>query len=182
IKALTAPSGIPLKAKLSTTVGQVDLVATVPDLSDDYEGDGHTVDIHSATGNIHLDVGPADNGKKSSHTTPGDIRITTSTEVGLAVNDIGLADGQLLFLRSKSTTGTVDSTVSDTFLGQFSLKTEMGTAAVIEAEESASEIEYQKNNPRVKIGRKFIRTGDGIVQEGQIAVSSDFGQATLTFV
>ncbi|KAG0084303.1 hypothetical protein BGZ93_001303 [Podila epicladia] len=182
VKALTAPSGTPLKAKLSTTVGQVDLVATVSDLSDDYEGDGHTVDIHSSTGDIHLDVGPADNSKKSSHTAPGDIRITTSTDVGLAVNNIGLADGQLLFLRSKSTTGTVDSTVSDKFLGQFNLKTDMGTAVVIEAEDSASEIEYQKNSPRVKIGRKFIKTEDGKMQEGQIAVSSDFGRAKLTFV
>ncbi|KAG0342227.1 hypothetical protein BG000_006146 [Podila horticola] len=182
VKALTAPSGTPLKAKLSTTVGQVDLVATVPVLGDDYEGDGHTVEIHSSTGDIHLDVAPADDSNKNSRTIAGDIRVTTSTDIGLAVNNIGLADGQLLFLQSKSITGTVDSTVSDKFLGQFTVKTDLGTTVVIEAEDSASEIEYQKNGPRVKIGHKFIKTEDGEVQEGQITVSSDFGRAKLTFV
>ncbi|KAI9241225.1 MAG: hypothetical protein BYD32DRAFT_484246 [Podila humilis] len=181
VKALTAPLGAPLKAKLSTTVGQVVLVATATVLGDDYEGDGHAVDIRTTTGDIHLHVGP-EQSKKSSHGVPGDIHVTTSTDVGLTANNIDLADGQLLFLRSKSTTGTIDSTVSDKFLGQFSLKTDIGTATVVEAEDSASEIEYQKNNPRVKIGRKFIKTDDGEIQQGEIAASSDFGRALLTFV
>lgn len=181
VKALTAPSGTPLKAKLSTTVGQVDLVATAPVLDDDYKGDGHAVDIRITTGDIHLHVGP-EQSKKSSHTAPGDIHVTTSTDVGLTANNIDLADGQLLFLRSKSATGTIDSTVSDKFLGQFSLKTDIGTASVVEAGDSSSEIEYQKNNSRVKIGRKFIKTNDGEVQEGEIAASSDFGRAQLTFI
>ncbi|KAG0300810.1 hypothetical protein BGZ98_008850 [Dissophora globulifera] len=189
IASVTAPAGKPLKVKVTTTVGAIDVNAVLPRVVADAEDQNHEIDLSTVTGLVQIDVKAADEDilftKKGTATVPGDAQIRASSDVGQIITTITLADDQLLFLNSKSTTGQIDTTVDDKFLGNIRVQTDMSRIDVFEAEGSKSEIEYEKNSKQLKVGHKHLKdNGDDTSDEndGDIVLRSGFGQVVLTFV
>ncbi|KAI8603696.1 hypothetical protein EDD21DRAFT_368336 [Dissophora ornata] len=187
VHSITAPAGSPLKARVWTTVGAIAVNVVLPQISVGAEDQKHEVSIATTTGAVQLDVKPANTDGSIENTVPGEAHIDTNSEVGQIRSLVELADGQVLFLDSRSTTGHIEATIGDKFLGTLQLQTDMGSTSVIEANYSASEIEFQKNTSRQKIGRKHLKKDqngddDADENEGEIVLRSGFGRAELIFV
>ncbi|KAI1315764.1 hypothetical protein EDD11_000367 [Mortierella claussenii] len=189
LPSVTAPEGLPLKVKVVTIAGPIVVNAVLPRVFADEEDQKHEISIITTTGSTQLSTRPAeDDDHDSKHkrdTVPGEVHVHANSEVGHVKSSIRLAEQQILFLQSKSTTGSLHVDVDDKFLGTFKVQTQMGTVVVNEAENSVSEIQYEKNTKNIKIGHKQLKASDDDDDDGQvkgdIVLSSSFGTNELSF-
>ncbi|KAG0006221.1 hypothetical protein BGZ79_006915 [Entomortierella chlamydospora] len=187
VPTISAPEGSPTKVNVTTSVGSIDLNVVLPQIAANAEDQKHEISITSITGDIQVGVRPTaggDDGKahsKSASVVPGEAHLKLNSEVGQIHTSVDLADHQVLFLSSGSTTGLVSTKVSDKFLGSIKLQTEIGSTKVIEAEDSASEIDFEKNTNHVKSGRKQLKGKPDGNDEGEIDLRSRFGRSELIF-
>ncbi|KAF9348321.1 hypothetical protein BGX26_000260, partial [Mortierella sp. AD094] len=188
VPTITSPEGSPTKVNVTTTVGSIDLNVVLPQIAADAEDQKHEISITSITGDIQVGVKPVTAGdedskvhSKSASVVPGEVHLKLYSEVGQTHSSVDLADHQVLFLSSESAAGLISTRVSDKFLGSIKLQTEIGSIKVIEAEDSASEIEFEKNTNRVKSGRKQLKKKPDVKDEGEIDIRSRFGRSELAF-
>ncbi|KAF9954573.1 hypothetical protein BGZ70_010526 [Mortierella alpina] len=195
ISSVTAPAGAVLKANVSNAVGLISMNAIVPRLLEVEQEDGaelpqHDVELTSASGAVNLDIqaSPESRSVFATLSAASVLRVKAKSEVGPTRISIDLEDEQVLMLDSSSVLGAIDVEVSDNFLGDLQLRTTMGSIRVVEAEESASIIEYEKNTRDQKIAKKYLRQdkSDMVPHDeaggSHIHLGADFGRAALTFV
>ncbi|KAF9956545.1 hypothetical protein BGZ72_002679 [Mortierella alpina] len=193
ISSVTAPAGAVLKVNVSTAVGPISMNAIVPRLlEDDHKEEPrdlpqHEIELASASGTLDLNIQGSSESRSvfATGNAPNAVRVKARSEVGQARISIDLENEQVLMLESSSVMGAVDVEVSDNFLGDLDLRTTMGSVRVVEVEEGASIIEYEKNTRNQKIGTKHLRQ-DGVSKDKTerpfIHLKTDFGHAALTFV
>ncbi|KAF9108513.1 hypothetical protein BGX27_008319 [Mortierella sp. AM989] len=189
LPSVTVPEGSPVKVYIATTAGSIDLNTVLPQIPAGTEDQKHEISLTTVMGDINVGVQSAKVGESRESTSfvPGEIHLSTSSDFGKTVTSVDLADHQILYLHSKGVTGHIGSTVSDKFLGKIRLLTEIGSVNVIEAENSASEIEYEKHTDQIKSGRKQLKKNDGDKEEkgdeeeGEIILRSSYGRSELTF-
>ncbi|KAG0201108.1 hypothetical protein BGX28_006033 [Mortierella sp. GBA30] len=187
VSSITAPIGAVLNARVTTITGPISVNALVPRIQ---EKDGkdefpqHQIQVSTTTGPIDLNVHPAPKTDSSGNAkiyVTSLVNVKATSTASHIVTSVDLADEHVLKLDSTSLTGSVAVEVSDKFLGAINLQTLMGSTVVVEAEDSASEIEFEKNTKQQKIGRKHLKQEiDG--DESHIALRSDFGPVELAFV
>ncbi|KAG0279095.1 hypothetical protein BGZ95_002281 [Linnemannia exigua] len=193
--AATSPvSGHPLSLTFESTVGSIKFNATTnpiqPVENKTPEELRHSLLLKTTTGHIQAAVRPgagyADTGvMKKDGTIPGDIFVSGESFVGHIETDFVMAPGQVLHQELTSNMGSVESIVTDNYLGSIDVRTELGSASVTEASNSTSSIKYEKYTKTVKVGRKTLtqggRSGSG-EERGVMVFSSTNGSSRLTFV
>ncbi|KAF9288018.1 hypothetical protein BGZ68_000915 [Mortierella alpina] len=196
ISSITAPAGAMLRVNVSNSVGPVSMNAIVPQLFEREQKDGagdlpqHEVELTSAAGALDLSIRASSKSRSvfATRSASSVVRVKTRSEVGQTRASIDLEDEQLLVLESGSVLGAIDVEVTDNFRGDLELRTTMGSVRVVEAKESSSVIEYEKNTRDHKIGKKFLRLDedddvlDDESEKPHIHLGTDFGRAVLTFV
>ncbi|KAF9185092.1 hypothetical protein BGZ51_002966 [Haplosporangium sp. Z 767] len=155
VSSLTAPAGTAVKALVRAAVGPVSVNAVIP--QEPIRHGKHHLTVRSSTGTVDLNVRPGKADKSMMKGVPGRLHVEASSKLGQVRTSVEVAEKQVLHLKSKSSTGSVDSTVSDNFLGRLKLITAFGSTKVIEAADSPSEIKYDQNTSRRKCGRKHLK-------------------------
>ncbi|KAF9918234.1 hypothetical protein BX616_009830 [Lobosporangium transversale] len=171
----------PLDVKVVVNTGHV-VVGVETNPVGKNESRPHRILVQASTGSVKLDVAPAKAKSSGSMAQkPGHLQIDTSTNTGTVRNLIQLAsEDQTLNLSSSSRTGTVDATVSDSFLGRFDLSTMVGNSKVVPALGSESSISYEKQTPHSKIGFKTL--SDNKAYESEIKLRTITGRTFLEFI
>ncbi|CAO3566133.1 unnamed protein product [Mortierella alpina] len=173
----TATEGNALDVDASTSTGAIFLGAEPTAVE---KNAAHNIKIASKTGSIQLDV--RQSGQNRAAHSPGSLNIRTFTNTGTIKSSIQLADAaQVLLLNADTRTGSINTIVSDTFLGHFAVQTRLGSAKVETARGSKSTISYEKSTPSFKSGTKTLddRRGD---DQSKIELSSGIGSASLKFI
>ncbi|GJJ70297.1 hypothetical protein EMPS_02646 [Entomortierella parvispora] len=169
-----------LSLDLQTNVGAIRALAVVRRLAIDH----HDINIRSHTGSILLDVQQRDHTRNPGNygPLPGNLLVKATSEVGHVVTNIAVLEGQALMLGLSSATSTLDATVTDTYLGRINLMSEFGRLEITELLRSRTVIEYEENNRKKKVARKFFRDGRYSDVSGSIYMNSNVGKANLKFV
>ncbi|KAG0222359.1 hypothetical protein BGW42_006672, partial [Actinomortierella wolfii] len=157
-----ATKGHSVNAKAAVTAGNIKLNAqtsdvTAPDDDEDSEVQTHVIDAAVVAGDVEVTVAPKNHDGGNSilrETVSGDVHVRAVTTSGRAQTSVQLANNQELTLASHSLSGSAHATVSDNYLGHFSLRTMFGSTTLNEKEGSASKIVYEKNFKSIKTGVK----------------------------
>ncbi|KAF9904928.1 hypothetical protein EC991_002228 [Linnemannia zychae] len=191
--AATRPiSGYPLSLRLESTVGSIKFNATTNPIqsieSKTSQELRHSLLLKTTTGQIHAVVRPGTEhfdrvAKKKSGTIPGDIYVSGDTTAGLVGTDLVVAPGQVLNQELSNVVGSVESIVSDNYLGSIDIRTDYGSTSVIETQDSSSTIEYEENTKAIKVGHKGLKEGGRGHEEerGVIVLLTMYGSSRLTF-
>ncbi|KAF8941399.1 hypothetical protein BGZ58_009482 [Dissophora ornata] len=171
----------PLDVSVTTDTGRAYVGVKTTPLNKDEEGK-HRVSVTALTGSAKVDISPLSlevpSDKKS-----GDLEVTTYVNTGAVSNTIQLTDAsQKLYLTARSSTGAVDVSVSDAFLGGFRLQTKTGSAKVQPTTSSDSEISYMTQTDKVIVGfKKPVSDEDDSADQPQIDLRTSTGRVSLKF-
>ncbi|KAF9150708.1 hypothetical protein BG015_007478 [Linnemannia schmuckeri] len=189
IGSATPVHGHGLSVTLESTVGSIKVNATTNPIS---LGNGlvaqelrHNLNFKTNTGSIEAIVRPGSGYRSTAlekkGTTPGDLYFNGLSLVGHVATDVVLAPKQILHQELSANMGSVQSTISDNYLGSIDVRTDYGRASVTEVPNSASWIDYEESTKTVKVGHKSLQNG-GKEEKGVMSLQSKHGGARLTFV
>lgn len=170
----SATEGAPLAVVAEVLTGDITLSATTK-----LANAAHDVQASSKTGSVKVTVVPSSS-LTSSWSKPADLHIRATTSTGDARALVELESRQhTLRLEVSSSTGSASALISDDFTGQLHVESELDSAKVYEAEESESEIQYEKETSLVKDGIKSF--AGQRAQEGRVIIMSRVDLAVLEF-
>ncbi|KAF9139697.1 hypothetical protein BGX30_007594 [Mortierella sp. GBA39] len=179
-----------LLVTLKSTVGSIKVNATTnPILSKGGDRTSqelhHNLNIMTNTGVIEAVVRPGSGYEQvaaleKKETIVGDVYINGVSFLGRVDTDVVLAPEQALHQELSANMGSVQSTVSDNYLGSIDVRTDYGHAYVSEAPKSASWVDYQEMTKTVKVGHKVLQNG-GKEGKGVVSLQSHYGSVELTF-
>ncbi|KAF9275794.1 hypothetical protein BGZ88_002125 [Linnemannia elongata] len=179
-----------LLVNLESTVGSIKVNATTnPILSEGGDRTAqelrHNLNLKTNTGIIEAIVRPGSGYQhvaalNKRETIVGDVYINGLSLVGRVETDVVLAPEQVLHQELSANMGSVQSIVSDNYLGSIDVRTDYGHAYVNTAPMSASWIDYQEMTKTVKVGYKVLKNG-GKEGKGVVSLQSNYGSAQLTF-
>ncbi|KAF8937556.1 hypothetical protein BGZ47_008965 [Haplosporangium gracile] len=177
-----------LSVTLESTVGSIKVNATTNPI---FPGNGmatqelcHNLNFKTNTGSIEAIVRPGSGYEPAAlekEAVLGDVHFNGLSLVGHVATDVVLAPKQVLHQELSANMGSVQSTVSDNYLGSIDVRTDYGRASVAEAPNSASWIDYKESTKTVKVGHKSLQNG-GKEEKGVMSLQSKYGGARLTFV
>ncbi|KAF9185632.1 hypothetical protein BGZ51_002517 [Haplosporangium sp. Z 767] len=173
--------GNALDVKTTSTTGRVALGVKTTSVSESiYKSstNAHRIEVATSTGAVQLDVQPSSSlSMDNKHL--GHLKVRVHTSTGSIKNNIRLASpAQVLDLVAGSEVGSVESIISDEFLGHFDLQTRLGSAIIQAARGSDSTIKFEKKTGSSKVGTKAGQNQRG---EGSIELRAVTGKVALIF-